>query len=270
MCLKEDIENIYQKDPAARSQLEVVLCYPGFHALVVHRLSNALWLTKIPALRLLARFISTIARAATGIEIHPGVTIGRRFFIDHGMGVVIGETTVIGDDVVIYQGVTLGTGIQARQGALTRDVKRHPTLGNGVVIGSSAQVLGDVHVGNNATVASGSIVLKNVPDNCVVAGVPGRIVFREGERVEDELPDIEAQAIKSLKDKIARLETKIRQLTMGDEDDPKVTVCFAPDALSEASKDLTEDLTKDSGAPNVKANLTTIDPVDAFLYGAGI
>jgi serine O-acetyltransferase len=265
MCFKEDIENIYQKDPAARSLLEVALCYPGFHALVVHRFCHALWQTKNSFLRLLARFIAQFARAITGIEIHPGATIGRRFFIDHGMGVVIGETTIVGDGVVIYQGVTLGTGVQARQGALTRDVKRHPTLGDNVVIGSSAQVLGDVHVGNDVTIASGSIVLKNVPDNCVVAGVPGRIVFRQGERVADELPDIEAQAIKSLKDKIARLEAKVQELS-GAGGKGEATVCFAPDHLD-------EDVKAVAAAANVAKPADTsqaVDPVDAFLYGAGI
>ncbi|HMO21297.1 MAG TPA: serine O-acetyltransferase, partial [Candidatus Melainabacteria bacterium] len=158
--LEEIITTIMELDPAARSRFEVILCYPGFHALVFHRFSNKLWKSK----RLtLARFVSHLGRMLTGIEIHPGATLGRRFVIDHGMGVVIGETAVVGDDCFIYQGVTLGAGPEAREGEKPRGVTRHPPLGNGVVVGSGAVIQGDILIEDNARVASGSIVLKNVP-----------------------------------------------------------------------------------------------------------
>jgi serine O-acetyltransferase len=209
MSVREDIDNILNKDPAARSRLEVVLCYPGFHALRFHRIAHRFWRWKLYTL---ARFISHVSRVLTGIEIHPGATIGRRFFIDHGMGVVIGETTVVGDDVVLYQGVTLGAGSAARMGAQTRGKKRHPTLGNGVVVGSGAEIQGDIYVGDNVMVASGSIVLKDVPPNSVVVGVPGRVIYHDGKRVADEVPDIEAEAIKSLKDHLLKLEHELQRL----------------------------------------------------------
>src|SRR6516165_10265317 len=179
----ELIETILAKDPAARSRLEVILCYPGFHAVVMHSIAHWLWLKNW---HVTARFLSHIARMYTGIEIHPGATLGRRVFIDHGMGVVIGETAIVGDDVVLYQGVTLGTGLAARQGAATRGKKRHPTLGKGVVVGSGAEVQGDVRIGDCARIASGSIVLKDVPANSVVVGIPGRIIYQDGQKVEPE------------------------------------------------------------------------------------
>ncbi len=181
--LSELIETILQKDPAARSRWEVVLCYPGFHAVALHDLAHHLWLSQH---YLLARCLSHFSRFITGIEIHPGASLGRRLFIDHGMGVVIGETTVVGDDVVLYQGVTLGTGVQGRMGVEKRGVKRHPTVGNGVVVGSGAEVQGDISVGDNSRIASGSIVLADVPPNCVVVGVPGRIVYKDGVKMEAE------------------------------------------------------------------------------------
>jgi serine O-acetyltransferase len=181
--LTELIDTILQKDPAARSRWEVVLCYPGFHAVVLHDLAHHLWLSQH---HLLARCLSHFSRFVTGIEIHPGASLGRRLFIDHGMGVVIGETTVVGDDVVLYQAVTLGTGVQGRMGVEKRGVKRHPTLGNGVVVGSGAEVQGDILVGDNSRIASGSIVLADVPPNCVVVGVPGRIVYKDGVKVQAE------------------------------------------------------------------------------------
>src|SRR5580698_10066351 len=163
--IKEQIETIFREDPAAKSILEIVLCYPGFHAILMHRFAHLLYEAKIP---IVPRFISQISRFLTGIEIHPGATIGRRFFIDHGMGVVIGETTEIGDDVLIYQGVTLG-GTGNEQG------KRHPTIGNHVVIGTGAKVLGSITIGNNVKVGAGSVVVKSVPDDSTVVGIPGRI-----------------------------------------------------------------------------------------------
>src|SRR6478672_1692552 len=164
-AVREQIDTIFREDPAAKSVLEIVLCYPGFHAILLHRFAHKLYLAGIP---LLPRFISQIGRFLTGIEIHPGATIGRRFFIDHGAGVVIGETSEIGDDVLIYQGVTLG-GTGKEKG------KRHPTLGNYVVVGTGAKVLGSITIGENAKIGAGSVVLRDVPSNSTVVGIPGRI-----------------------------------------------------------------------------------------------
>lgn len=183
--IKEDICTIYRKDPAARNLLEVIFCYPGFHALLLHRISHKLWVWKVPVI---PRLISTFARFLTGIDIHPGATIGRRFFIDHGMGVVIGETTEIGDDVLIYQGVTLG-------GTSSKQEKRHPTLKRGVVVGAGAKVLGNITLGNYVKVGAGSVVINDVPEHATVVGIPGRIViqkvFDEGQGVlmHNRIPD---------------------------------------------------------------------------------
>ena len=164
--IREDIQCVFERDPAARSVWEVITCYPGFHALQLHRISHTLWTMK---LRWLARFASHWIRFLTGIEIHPGATIGRRVFIDHGMGVVIGETAEIGDDCTLYHGVTLG-GVSWNQG------KRHPTLGNGVVVGAGAKILGPFVVGERAKVGSNSVVVKAVPPGATVVGIPGRVV----------------------------------------------------------------------------------------------
>ena len=164
--INEDIDAVLKNDPAARSRLEVVLCYPGLHAVWAHRVNNRLW---HKGHHLTARFMSQLARNLTGIEIHPGAEIGRRFFIDHGMGVVIGETTVVGNDVTLYQGVTLG-GTGKEKG------KRHPTLGNNVVVGAGARVLGNIRIGNNVNIGASSVVLKTMPDYATVVGVPGRVV----------------------------------------------------------------------------------------------
>jgi serine O-acetyltransferase len=242
MSIQADIRNILEKDPAASSELEVLLCYPGLHAILIHRLSNRLWKA---GLRTLARFISQINRFITGIEIHPGAAIGQRVFIDHGMGVVIGETTVIGDDCVIYQGVTLGAGSAARKGAQTRGTKRHPTLGTAVVVGSGAEIQGDIVIGDNVQVASGSIVLKDVPENSVVVGVPGRVIYRDGKRIGTEVvPDIEAEAIKALNDKVEQLRLQIWQSQ-------------SPSTLPEMDKSPT-------------TQRADIDAVEVFLHGAGI
>jgi serine O-acetyltransferase len=171
--VREDIANIFESDPAARSYLEVLLCYPGLHALWAYRIYHWLW---IHDLRLLARWLSQVSRWLTGIEIHPGAEIGHRLFIDHGMAVVIGETSIVGDRVVMYQGVTLG-GTGKEKG------KRHPTIGNDVIIGSGAKVLGNITVGNNCRVGAGSVVLRSIPDNSTIVGVPGHIVLRNGKRV---------------------------------------------------------------------------------------
>src|SRR5271170_4861007 len=164
--MREDVQAVFERDPAARSVLEVTLAYPGLHAIWMYRAAHWLWEQR---LYLLGRLLSELARWITGIEIHPGATIGRRFFIDHGMGVVIGETAEIGDDVLIYQGVTLG-GTGNEQG------KRHPTIGNNVVIGTGAKVLGSIRIGNNVKIGAGSVVVHPVPDYSTVVGVPGRIV----------------------------------------------------------------------------------------------
>lgn len=238
MSLTEDIQNILAKDPAARSELEILLCYPGVHAILIYRLAHKLyqeeWYTA-------ARFLSQLGRWFTGIEIHPGATIGNRVLIDHGMGVVIGETAEVGDDCVLYQGVTLGAGSDARGGAETRGKKRHPTLGKGVVVGSGAEIQGPVIVGDNVRVASGSIVLRDVPSDSVVVGVPGRVIYRDGKRVDEKVvPDIEAEALKSMKQRVDELEKRL-------------------DAVAGTP----------AGEPSSKDD-DNEDPVDVFLHGAGI
>jgi serine O-acetyltransferase len=203
-AIREQFETIFREDPAAKSAVEIFFCYPGFHAILAHRLAHKLYNWRVP---LLPRVISQISRFFTQIEIHPGATIGRRFFIDHGSGVVIGETTIIGDDVLLYQGVTLG-GTGGERG------KRHPTLGNRVVVGTGAKVLGNILVGDNVKVGAGSVVVHNVPDNSTVVGVPGRVVRvrPEGHLEHGRLPDPEGQAIDDLARRVAELEEMIRQL----------------------------------------------------------
>ena len=206
--LREDIQTVFARDPAARSWLEVISCYPGLHALWLHRIAHFLWRQK---LRFLARFLSHINRFLTGIEIHPGASIGHRFFIDHGAGVVIGETAEIGDDVLIYQGVVLG-------GTTLEKKKRHPTIGNNVVIGSGAIALGAITIGDGARVGSGSVVVRSVPPGTTVVGIPGRIVedrHKPGIDLEHgKLPDPVAEAVslvlaeqKNLKERLKRLES---------------------------------------------------------------
>ncbi|MGB3136459.1 MAG: serine O-acetyltransferase, partial [Nodosilinea sp.] len=192
--LLADFRIVFERDPAARNWLEVLTCYPGFHALALHRLSNWLWHLGLP---FVPRLVSHLARFLTGIEIHPGATIGRAVFIDHGMGVVVGETAIIGDYALIYQGVTLG-------GTGKEIGKRHPTLGDNVVVGAGAKVLGNIYIGHNVRIGAGSVVLREVPSDCTVVGVPGRVVYRAGERVDPLehgcLPDSEAQVIRALVD----------------------------------------------------------------------
>jgi serine O-acetyltransferase len=255
--INELIDTILEKDPAARSRLEVVLCYPGFQAFVIHQIANQLWRNQLFTL---GRFVSHIGRVLTGIEIHPGATVGRRVFIDHGMGVVIGETAIIGDDCVIYQGVTLGAGAAARMGALSRGKKRHPTLGQGVIVGSNAEVQGDIELGDNTRIASGSILLKSVPANSVVVGVPGRVIYQDGLRVgEDVTADIEAEAIKSLKQSIEILEDQFDQLQQQIKDPEKFQ--FKEQSSLSSSPD---------AQPSTQRTRVNTDPVDVFLNGAGI
>ena len=204
---KEDIATVMARDPAARSKLEVMLCYPSVKALRSHRLAHKLYKN---GHILLARLISAHSKRCTGIEIHPGATIGRRVFIDHGAGVVIGETAEIGDDVTLYQGVTLG-------GTGKEHGKRHPTIGNGVFVGAGAKVLGPIRLGNNVKVGAGAIVLKPVPDGCTVVGNPGRIVRRQdGSRPtldHNNLPDPMLEKMDALYERISELEAQVRQLS---------------------------------------------------------
>ncbi|APB32522.1 serine acetyltransferase [Gloeomargarita lithophora Alchichica-D10] len=203
-----DFRIIFERDPAARNPLEVVLCYPGWHAVVLYRLAHTLYQWQLP---LVPRLVSHLARLVTGIEIHPGARIGRGFFIDHGMGVVIGETTVIGDYCLLYQGVTLG-GTGKEKG------KRHPTLGDHVIVGAGAKVLGNITLGHHVRVGAGSVVLRPVPSHCTVVGIPGRLICKDAtlEPLEHgRLPDSEAQAIRVLVDRIDELERQILALRQG-------------------------------------------------------
>ena len=205
--IAEEVSSILERDPAAKSRLEVLLCYSGLHAVVFYRLTHWLWNR---GFRLLARWLSQVARFLTGIEIHPAAEIGRRLFIDHGMGVVIGETAIVGDDVTIYQGATLG-------GTGKEKLKRHPTLGNGVVVGAGAKILGNILVGNDCRIGAGSVVLRDVPEGSTVVGVPGHIVLRHGQRVvltdpkqiSDPLSDALAAVathVKDLRERVHKLE----------------------------------------------------------------
>jgi serine O-acetyltransferase len=205
--LREDIRVVMERDPAAKSWIEVILCYPGFHAIRFHRVAHALYRRR---LFVLARIVSQIARFLTGIEIHPGARIGQRLFIDHGMGVVIGETAEIGDDVTLYQGVTLG-GTGKEKG------KRHPTIGNGVMISAGAKVLGNITVGDRAKIGAGAVVVRSVPPDATVVGVPGRVVRRAGRRVgvdleHGDLPDPVADALRRLTREVEELRAEVARL----------------------------------------------------------
>jgi len=207
--LREDFQIIFERDPAARHGLEVIFCYPGFHALVLHRFAH--WLHK-RRVTFLPRLISHLGRFLTGIEIHPGAAIGKGVFIDHGMGVVIGETAIVGDYCLIYQEVTLGgTGKEVG--------KRHPTLGQHVVVGAGAKILGNIQVGDFARVGAGSIVLRDVPSQCTTVGVPGRNICRTNTQIcpleHGQVPDVEAAVLRTLLDRIETLEQHIQQLTHG-------------------------------------------------------
>ncbi|MBI5575739.1 MAG: serine O-acetyltransferase [Deltaproteobacteria bacterium] len=205
--IRNDIKVIFERDPAAQSVLEIFLCYPGFHAMRFHHVGHWLWTHNF---RLLARFVSHISRCLTGIEIHPGATIGEGFFIDHGMGVVIGETAEIGRNVTMYHGVTLG-------GTSWNKGKRHPTLEDNVIIGAGAAILGAIRIGENSKIGSGSVVNREVPPNSTVVGIPGRIVYREGNVYSDPTgvagtPDPEGKAIKCLTEQVMALEKQMEEL----------------------------------------------------------
>tara|TARA_Y100001980_G_C14453526_1_gene236948 strand:- start:186 stop:926 length:741 start_codon:yes stop_codon:yes gene_type:complete len=203
---KSDIAIIKERDPAARGILEILLCYPGFQAISIHRFTHALWKYKLP---IIPRLLSQLNRSLTGIEIHPGAKIGKRVFIDHGMGVVIGETAEIGDNCLLYQGVTLG-------GTGKSHGKRHPTLKRNVVIGAGAKVLGSITVGANTRIGAGSVVVRSVDSNSTVVGVPGRVVHQSGVKINplahSALPDAEANVIRNLMDRIDQLENQINRL----------------------------------------------------------
>lgn len=215
--IREDIRCVFERDPAARTMWEIITCYPGFHARLLHRLSHRLWRWN---LKWLGRFVSHLARWLTGIEIHPAAVIGRRFFIDHGMGVVIGETAEIGDDVTLYHGVTLG-------GTAWERGKRHPTLGSGIVVGAGAKILGPIRVGDGAKIGSNAVVVRDVPAGATAVGIPARIIdsgrdearARMAEKigfpaygVSGDMSDPVAQAINSLLDHVVTIDQRIEQI----------------------------------------------------------
>ena len=213
MKIIEDIRSVFDRDPAARNMFEIITCYSGVQAVIIYRLTHLLWRYK---LYWLARFISTFARIITGIEIHPGAIIGRRFFIDHGMGVVIGETSEIGDDCMIYHGVTLG-------GTSWDKEKRHPTLMDGVIIGAGAKILGPVTLGKNVRVGSNSVVVRSIDDNQTVVGIPGRVVRKKSSEIDifdsyaasssGTSNDPTLQAVNSIIERLAEMDEKMAKLT---------------------------------------------------------
>jgi serine O-acetyltransferase len=204
--IREDVANVMEHDPAAKSRLEVYLCYSGLHAVWFYRVNHWLWNHRF---FLPARWFSQVARWLTGIEIHPGAKVGRRLFIDHGMGVVIGETAIVGDDVTLYQGVTLG-------GTGKEHGRRHPTIEDSVVVGGGAKILGNITVGKNSRIGAGSVVLRNVPDNSTVVGVPGHIIFREGKRVvitdPKQINDPLSEALAAVAAEVHKLRERVQQL----------------------------------------------------------
>lgn len=249
-----DFRIIFERDPAARNWLEVLFCYPGLQALLFHRVSHLLYRISIP---FIPRLISHLARFLTGVEIHPGAVIGKSVFIDHGMGVVIGETAIIEDYALIYQGVTLG-------GTGKESGKRHPTLRKNVVVGAGAKVLGNIEIGENVRIGAGSVVLRDVPSDCTVVGVPGRIIYRSGVRVSplehNNLPDSEAQAIRILLDRIEALEQMVENLqqqkTTQTQASPVLAGCFPCDEVLKLEQPLRCDI-RDKA-------------IQEFLDGAGI
>ena len=222
MSVRDDVKSIMERDPAARSTLEVLLCYSGLHAVWAYRFNHWLW---IHGFRLLARLLSQAARLATGIEIHPAAQIGRRLFIDHGMAVVIGETSILGDEVTLYQGVTLG-GTGKEKG------KRHPTIGNGVAIGAGAKVLGNIRIGDNCRVGAGSVILRDVPHDSTVVGVPGHVILRHGKRVvitdPKQITDPLSDALHAVASQVKDLRARVEKLEGKEPAEPSV-----PDEIQE-------------------------------------
>ena len=260
-ALIADFRIIFDRDPAARNWLEVLFCYPGLQALLFHRFAHWLYLLGIP---FIPRLISHFARFITGIEIHPGATIGHSVFIDHGMGVVIGETAIVGDYALIYQGVTLG-------GTGKESGKRHPTLGENVVVGAGAKVLGNIQIGNNVRIGAGSVVLRDVPSDCTVVGIPGRVLYRSGVRVNPlehgSLPDSEAQVIRTLVDRIESLEEQLQKVQDRISDVPSaipVNVAAAIDSCERAY------LKSDAPDRHLSSCRIRDKTIQEFLDGAGI
>ena len=212
--IQADVALIRERDPAARGIAEILLCYPGLQAITIHRWSHRMWRSKLP-LKLVARILSQMSRGLTGIEIHPGAKIGDGVFIDHGMGVVIGETAEVGDRCLLYQGVTLG-------GTGKESGKRHPTIAKNVVIGAGAKILGAITIGTNTRVGAGSVVVNNVEENCTVVGIPGRVIHQSGVRINplahSALPDAEARVIRNLMERIDQLESQVDELTRNSEE----------------------------------------------------
>jgi serine O-acetyltransferase len=264
-----DFRIIFERDPAARNWLEVLFCYPGLQAVLLHRFAHWLHVFGIP---FIPRLISHIARFFTGIEIHPGAQIGQGVFIDHGMGVVIGETAIIGNYALIYQGVTLG-------GTGKESGKRHPTLGENVVVGAGAKVLGNLLIGNDVRIGAGSVVLRDVPSGCTVVGIPGRIVHRSGgDPLEHgRLPDSEAQVIRALVDRIESLEQQIQTIQQGQEAIAKTPVAVGVGGIGDGSMPLNQPalpeawVGQDPAPEPSKVNCRLRDRViEEFLDGAGI
>ena len=257
-ALLADFRIIFDRDPAARNWLEVLFCYPGLQALLFHRICHWLNLLGIP---FIPRLISQFSRFLTGIEIHPGATIGKGVFIDHGMGVVIGETAIVGDYALIYQGVTLGgTGKECG--------KRHPTLGENVVVGAGAKVLGNIQIGNNVRIGAGSVVLRDVPSDCTVVGIPGRIIYRSGVRVDPlehgSLPDSEAAVIRALVDRIETLEQQVQDLAGKPSSTPSRTYALSSAAVS-SDIDCSETAAREAKSCRIEDRV-----IQQFLDGAGI
>ena len=241
--IKSDIAIIRERDPAARGILEIFLCYPGFQAIFLHRFTHKLWNLKLP---LIPRVLSQINRTITGIEIHPGARIGRKVFIDHGMGVVIGETAEIGDNCLLYQGVTLG-------GTGKNHGKRHPTLKENVVVGAGAKVLGSITVGANTRIGAGSVVVRSVQGNSTVVGIPGRVVHQSGVKINplahSALPDAEANVIRNLMDRIDTLENQLNRLQKALQNlvnDEVIDISKLGDAQNLKDKEIIEFLGDDS------------------------
>lgn len=242
--LREDVDCVFRRDPAARSRFEVITTYPGVHAILLQRIAHRLWHAR---LRYPARLLSWLARLLTNIDIHPGARIGRRFFIDHGAGVVIGETAEIGDDVTLYHGVTLG-------GTTWNKGKRHPTLGNGVVVGAGAKILGAITLGDGVRVGANSVVVKDVPAQRTVVGIPGKVVLRDGDGVPGALgidldhhliPDPVGRAIACLMTRIETLEAAVRQ--RGEPVDGQCATCAADDLCgSRIARDIENDVNREN------------------------
>lgn len=238
--LLTDLQTIYERDPAARNWLEVLFCYPGLHALWFHRVAHWLYKMGIP---LIPRLISHLSRFLTGVEIHPGAKVGKGVFIDHGIGVVIGETAIVGDYALIYQGVTLG-------GNGKEIGKRHPTLGKHVVVGAGAKVLGNILIGDRVRIGAGSVVLRDVPSNSTVVGIPGRVARQQGSDAlaHNKLPDVEAEVIRALFEQVKALEKQVEQLQAETSSSP----------------------TQDSNGQTNSAKSNTDWVIEEFLDGAGI